>query len=149
MAKAKPEYEVVEEFGRMANRIVAKYPDLFYGVNVDEIRCVKIINKSRPVTKNTLWQLEAVKMPIRLDCRFGWYITLFADDWDEMDERHKLLLVAEILHGVPTNKEDEGKVNSFDTKGYATMFRTFKTIDYLSESNVPHILKEDVNWVKL
>ena len=61
-----------------------------------------------------------------------------------MDTSHKLLLIAEILHGIP--KDEEGKVVSCDTKGYGTMFRTFKTIDYLDSPNVPNILEEDIVW---
>jgi len=71
MAKVKPEYEVVNEFSLLANKIIDKYPDVFYGIMVDKIRCVKIINKERPEGKNKLWELLAVKMPIRLDCPYA------------------------------------------------------------------------------
>lgn len=149
MAKVKPAYEVVEDFGKMSIQIVEKYPEIFHGVDVNEIRCVKIINKERSSTSQTsLWKLSAVKMPMRLDCPYGWYVTLYSSDWDAMDEKHQLLLVAEVLNGIPTDADSEGKVNGFDSKGYKIMQRTFKTIDYLEEPNVPHILDEDVNWIQ-
>jgi len=57
--------------------------------------------------------------------------------------------VAEILHGVPKNEDEEGKVNPFDIKGFGRMFRTFNSIDYLEASSVPHILEDDINWSKI
>ena len=146
MPKVKPDYEVVNEFETLANQIVEKYPEVFHGVEVDKIRCVKITNKDRPPTKDCSWQLMAVKMPIRLDCAYAWYIVVYASDWDPMDERHKLLLVAEILNGVPKSDDEEGKVNPFDAKGFKLMFRTFKSIDYMTEDNVPHLIDDDIEW---
>ena len=148
MAKEKPEYEVVEEFAVMANQIVEKYPEEFYGVEVDKVCCVKITNKDRSEKKPSLWALTAVKMPMLLHCPYGWYVTLHSADWDSLSEKHQLLLVSQILCGLPTDEAGEGKVNSFDSKDYKLMQRTFKTIDYLDDPNVPHILEEDVSWVK-
>lgn len=148
MAKIRPEYEVVNEFSIMANQIINKYPECFHGVDVDKICCVKIINKDRAETNNKIWQLQAVKMPIRLHCPYAYFVTLHSADWDERDETHKLLLIAEILHGIPHDENDEGKVIPFDTKGYGGMYRTFKTIDYLDDPQAPHILNNDINWIK-
>jgi hypothetical protein len=148
MAKQKPEYEVVKEFTVMANKIIEKYPEEFYGVEVDKVCCVKVVNKDRGEKQTQLWKTEAVKMPMRIHCPYGWYVTLFSSDWDEMDEKHKYLLTAEILCAFPTDADNEGKVNAFDSKGYKLMQRTFKTIDYLCESNVPHLINDDIEWVK-
>lgn len=146
MAKKKPDYEVVNEFSVMANQLIEKYPEAFYGIEVDKLRCVKITNKDR--TTDSLWQLIPVKMPIRMDCAYAWYVVVNSQDWDKMDEKHHLLLVAEILCGIPKEEDSEGKVNTFDTKGFRTMFKTLNTIDYLIEDDVPHLIDEDVEWVK-
>jgi len=45
MVQAAKEYEHLDEFDDLANKIVEKYPEIFYGVNLDEIRCVSITNK--------------------------------------------------------------------------------------------------------
>lgn len=148
MAKERPEYEVNNEFNTMANQIVAKYADPFYGVKVDQICCVNIVNKERPEGKKLVWKLEAVKMPMALDCAYGWYVTLYSTDWDSYSKAQKLLLVAEILNGVPKDDADDGKVIPMDTKGFSTMYRTFKGIDYMDDPNVPNILDEDVKWIK-
>ena len=62
-----------------------------------------------------------------------------------MSEKHKLALVADVLHGLPNEVDNEGKVNPCDTKGYASVFKTL-SLDYLDDPNIPHLLDEDVVW---
>jgi len=143
MAQEKKQYEVVEEWRDLAEQVVRKYPQVFSNVDVDKIQCYKITNKDRKESKPKLWELSAVKMPIRVDCPYAWYYTVYANDWDVMDRKHKLLLVAEMLQGIG---DEEGKVNSFDSKGFKIMQRTFQTIDYLDDPKVPDILSEDIEW---
>lgn len=147
MAQDRPEYEVVDEFNNWANQIVKKYPQVFYGVDVNRIRCVKITNKTRPEKREKMWELVAVKMPVLMDCIYSYYVVLYSSDWDALPENLQLLLIAEILHGLPKDDNSEGKVIPPDTKGYGTMFRTFKSIDYMEDSAAPHLLKENINWV--
>jgi len=146
MAQEKPVYETVNEFSKMARKVIDKYPEIFYGREIDQIKCVKITNKERPESKDCMWVLQAVKEPVRLDCPYAWYAVLWSKDWDEMDEKHRYLLIADILHGIP-NGEDEGKVNPPDSKGYKCMQRTFKGIDFMTDPNVPHIIDDSVVWI--
>lgn len=146
MAQDRPEYEAVKEFNSWANQLVKKYPEEFYGIDVDKIRCVKITNKERPEKRAKLWELIPVKMPMLMDSPYGYYVVLYSSDWDALPENLRLVLIAEILHGFPKD-EAEGKVIPFDTKGYGAMFRTFGSIDYMEDSSVPHLLKEDVKWI--
>jgi len=146
MAKERPIYEENTEFTKLAIQIVEKYPEHFYGIKMDQVCCVNIVNKDRPTTKKQAWRIDAVKMPMALHCAYGWYVVLFAKDWDEFGETQKLLLVSEILHSLPSDESDEGKVVPMDTKGYAAMYRTFNGIDYLDDPDAPNILEKDVVW---
>jgi hypothetical protein len=148
MAKEKKQYEVVNEFRGLASQIIDKYPQQFYGIEIDKVQCVKITNKERPEKDNKLFSNIAVKMPIALDAPYLWYITVFGSDWDALSPKHKLLLVSEILCSIPTGDEEVGKVNGFDSKGYKLMQRTFKGIDYMDSPSVPNILEEDIQWVQ-
>jgi hypothetical protein len=56
--------------------------------------------------------------------------------------------VATLLNAIPKDETDDGKVVPMDTKGYSTMFRTFKGIDYMDDPKAPNILDEDVEWIK-
>jgi len=147
MPAGKPEFEIEEEFSQLAHQIVDKYPEAFHTIDVDKIRCAKIINKTRPEKTDSLWKLMAVKMPIRLDCPFAWYVTIFASDWDAMAETQKLLLISQVLFAIPGGEDSEGKVNTFDSKDFSVMQRTFKTIDYLEDPSMPNIIERDIEWV--
>jgi len=146
MSQIKPEYEAVEEFTILAKQVVDKYPDVFYGIDVNLIRCVAITNKDKPAKKERLWEIRGVQMPIRMDCSYSYYVIMYLSDWEEMDEKHKLLMISEVLCGVSKDKNEEGKVNPPDSKGWKLMQRTFKSIDYLQEADVPDILREDIEW---
>lgn len=148
MAKARPDYEVNDEFNTMAKQIVSKYPEKFVNVDVDKICCVTITNKDRkqevPETKQ-IWKTEAVKMPAKLHNPFNWYITVWSNDWDELEEKNRLALVAAALHSIPCDEDNEGKVNPCDTKGYYSVFATLG-LDYLHSDNIPHLLNDKVEW---
>ena len=141
MAQIKPEYEVVDEFNTIATKIVEKHPNIFNGIKVDEIRCYAITNKERPEKKKT-WEVKAVAHPVRIDCPYGWYAVVYSQDWEEMDEKHKALMVSAILCSIG----EEGKVNPFDLKDYGVLVRTFGP-DYLDKADIPDILKDNVDWV--
>ena len=142
MAQLQLEYEAIEDFNVIAAKIVEKYPSIFNGVPVEEVRCYAITNKERAEGKK-LWTVSAVPQPIRLDCQYGWYVVLFQKDWEDLGKESKQLLVASILCSIG----EEGKVNPFDLKDYGVMVRTFG-VDYL-DKKAPDILDEnvDVNWI--
>jgi hypothetical protein len=147
MAQDKPIYEAVEEFPQLATSLVEKYPEVFYGVDINKIRCVKVTNKDRKPEKK-LFEVLAVKMPILMDAPYGWYLTVWHNFWDGFTENQKLLLIADALHHIPSNPvEDEGKVVPCDVKAHSTMVRTFKGIDYLDDSTIPHLLNDNVEWI--
>lgn len=147
MAQDKPIYEAVEEFPQLATSLVEKYPEVFYGVDISKIRCVKVTNKDRKPEKKP-FEVLAVKMPVLMDAPFGWYLTFWHNFWDGFTENQKLLLIADALHHIPSNPiEDEGKVIPCDVKAHSTMVRTFKGIDYLDDSTIPHLLNEDIEWI--
>lgn len=147
MAQTKPEYEVNDEFNDMAAQIVDKYPEKFNHVEVGKICCVNITNKEAKERKagERIWALGAVKMPMAIHCPYGWYVVLNKNDWDEKSRKHKLLLVAEVLHGLPSDSDNQGKVSSCDTKGYHAIFNTFG-LDCHDDPQIPDILDTDIVW---
>lgn len=142
-----PQYELLEDFYDIAKKVVEKYRERFE-VDISTIRPVAITNKDRPDSRSQLWQIERVKQPVRMDCQYSHYVILFYSDWEIMSDKHKNLLVAQILHAIPVDElghPEEGKINSFDLKDFATMVRTFGP-DYLVDDDVPDILKENITW---
>lgn len=148
MAQDKPEYDINSEFNSMATKIAEKYPEKFDNIKVGRVCCVNITNKTRKEKEGNgerIWKLQAVKMPIALHNPYGWYVILYSEDWDDMGEKHKLALVADVLHGLPTDVDNEGKVNPYDTKGFHSIFKTLG-MDYLDDPDIPHILNDDIKW---
>lgn len=148
MPKEKPEYQEEKEFANMAVKIVEKYPEVFEGIDVEKLCAVKITNKSRPETRKKMVDIVPVKMPVALHSPYKWYAVFYAEDWDNMTEEHQLALVAEALCSMPRDGDGEdstGKVVPCDTHGYALMFRTFNSIDYLT-TEIPNLLTDNVSW---
>mgnify|MGYP006995705927 FL=1 len=143
-AQIKAEFENVDEFAKYAKGLKTKYPEIFDGIDVDKLKCVSITNKERGKGKKKLWSILSVKQPIRMDCPFSYYVILFASDWAELNDKMRLLLVADVLQSVPTD-DDEGKVLSPDMHEFAVMVRTFGA-DFMDNEKVPHLLDDKVNW---
>ena len=151
MAKDKPVYEENTEFNQMASSIVKKYPEKFHGIEADKICCTNITNKENPKKKDGMtlgdlnergWSTIAVKMPMALHSPYDFYVVIFGSDWNELNEKQKLVFVADVLHSIGKEK---GTVNPCDTKGYHSIFKTFG-IDYLSCPDIPHILNDKIEW---
>ena len=146
MAQEKPSYEVNDEFNGMAVQLVERYAEKFNGIEVDKVCCV---NTSKTRKDNgvldRIWKVKAVKMPEAIHNRFGWYVILHEDDWSELSEKHKLALVADVLHGIPCDLDSQGKVNPCDAKGYLSMFETMG-IKYLDDPDIPHLIDDEVEW---
>jgi len=60
-----------------------------------------------------------------------------------MSEKHKLALVFDVLHGLPNDEDNEGKVNPVDTKGYLSVFNTLG-INFLDDPDILHLLNDEV-----
>lgn len=143
--KIKAEYEENKEALNFATQLIEKHPDVFGGIDIENITFRSITNQERP-EKKKYWETKAVPNPVRLDCPQGYYITVWKQDWEGMDEEHQILLVCEALQSVPTDPELVGKVIKEDVKEYGTMIRTFG-LDYWELPKVPNLLKDTIKWV--
>jgi len=137
------EYEALEEFSKIASQLKNKYPHVFVG-DISKVRCVVITNKERPPAHKSYWDVKAVPMPIKMDCPYSYYVILYSKDWTEFSEKGKRLLVSDILLAIPA--EDDGKVNAFDLKDYATMVRTFGP-DYIENTKAKDPIDDTVEWI--
>ena len=147
MSKVVAEYEHLPEFIELAKKIMEKHVQQFGGLDLNKICPVVIVNKDRSENKKQLWQIVSVPMPIKMDCKYSFYIIMYASDWEGMLMKHKLLLVTQILFALPLSEEDEmdGKTNLFDMKDFGVMLRTFGP-DYIVRDDVPDILADDFKW---
>ena len=144
----KSEYEVSEEYVDIAQNLLKKYPNEFTDLDLSKIRPVLIVNKDRTERNPNMWQIKGVTLPIAMDCPYTHYVIVHATDWENLEKKHRYLLVAETLCAISAEDPDEGKVKPFDMKGYALMLRTFGP-DFMVKDDVPDILKDKVNWVSI
>ena len=145
MAQIKPTYEELQEVVDIAKKLVDKYPEQFGGIDTSLIKCLAINNKERS-EKKRMWEIKAVQAPISEDFNeFLYYITVYMNDWVELSEAQKSLLVADALHALPVDGEE--KLNTFDVKGYRRMLATFG-LDFMDDPMCPDLLKDDakVDW---
>jgi hypothetical protein len=81
-----------------------------------------------------------------MDCPYAYYITIHNSDWTEMDETHRIAMIADALMSIPPDAADEGKINQFDAKYHSVMLRTLGP-DFMDKPDLPNLLKDNVKWV--
>lgn len=149
MPQIEPQFENLDEFNDLAIKLVEKHSQKFSGIDLGVIAARQIVNKERSDKNPKLYEVMAVKPPIREDCKYAFYIIIHKSDWDILEQKHRLLLIAQALHSIVLDENGEmteGKVASPDMKDFAPMLRTFGT-DYLVKDNVPDLLEDEVKWV--
>lgn len=138
MPQIKPEYEVIEDFRKIAVKLVDKFPELFNGINPNEIRAVGITNKETKDDKEP-FEVKPVPMPIRMDCPYSYYIVFNMQFWVGMDREHQQVQVLKALCRV--SPDNDGKVLPYDLKDTKIVVRNFG-VDYM-KTKVPDILSDD------
>lgn len=147
MPQIKPQYDQLEEYTEIAEKLIGMYPQVFDGIDIRYIKPLAITNKNRTEKNKNYWTIKAVPSPINIDCSHVYYITFHASDWEGMGDAQRAILVAQSLFSIPRDGEDrEGKVNTFDFKDFATMVFTFGP-GYLEKNDLPDITKTKINWV--
>lgn len=142
MAQITPQYEELEEFISIANKLIERYPSVFAGKSIDKIACVSITNKDRKEGKPR-WELKTVAPPVSIFCPKEYIVVLFMSDWATLTDKQKGLLVASVLCSI--SPEGEGKTIPFDMKDHAIMLRTFG-VDYMENPSAPDLLAGDISW---
>jgi len=141
MAQVKATYEDCKDAEEVAKKLIDKYPDFYGHIDMDKIKCLAINNKDRGEGKK-MWDVRAIPDFALQDCPYTHYIVIFLSDWVEMSSKLRNLLLADILFSIP---DEEGKVKSYDLKGYSPMFRTFGP-DFMEDDTVQDPLADDVKW---
>lgn len=147
--QSKPEFERLDEYDELAKQIVEKHPGVFSGVETNLIRAFLITNKERSEKKPKLFEIKAVADPVRMDVEYANYVIFHQEDWNMLEQKHKLLLIAQTLCAIAIDENGEmieGKINPFNMKDFSTMIRTFGP-DYLIKDNVPDLLADEVKWI--
>jgi hypothetical protein len=143
MSNTPNQYEELNDFNQIAERLLDRYPEIFSDRKIDKIAAVSLLNKDRSEKKKQIWEIKPVVPPITLFCHKEYVVTFYASDWISMSDEHKALAVADVLLSI--SSEGQGKTVPFDLKDHSVMLRTFG-VDYLSRPDIPNILDRNIEW---
>lgn len=142
-----PEWEEIAEFIELAKKLIDHYPGDLSHVDPNLIIAYKCTNKTKPEKKTKLYDMSGQGEPEAFTNTKKYFIKLFYDVWDNMDEKNRLLIVLDALSRVDKEKPESGKVSGYDLHEQAFMARTFG-VDWATRSDVPNILENNVRFIQ-
>lgn len=145
MAQIKPEWEVISEWDNLMAQVIGKFH--FDHVDPSLVIAYKCINKSKPEGKTKLYDMSGQTEPEAFTNSKKYFVKLFHNVWDVMDQKNRLLIVFSALSRIDKVKPDSGKVSGFDLHDQSFMARTFG-VDWATRSDIPNILTDNVRIVE-
>ena len=144
--KKKSEWEEITSFITMANKVIDSYPGDLGHIDTSLIVAYKCTNKTKPEAKTKLYNMSGQSEPESFTNTKKYFITLYYDVWDNMDENNRLLIVLAALSRIDKENPSNGKVAGDDLHDQSFMTRTFG-VDWATRSNVPNILNESIRFI--
>ena len=142
----KPEWSEIPEFITEARKLIEKYPDELGHANPDIIAVYKCTNKTKPESRKKMYDLTGQGLPEAFTNTKKYFVKIFHDVWDNMEEANRLLLIKEVLLRIDAENPESGKVAGYDLHAESRMVRTFG-VDWETRSDVPNILERRVDLI--
>jgi hypothetical protein len=139
MVQILPDYVVCEEFSQMAKQIVAKYPERFSELDLDQLIAYLIVNKDRPERSRKPYTIKGESPPQSFTNSKTYFVEIFQNVWDRTQEQ-KLALVFSALNRIDL---EAGKIKPLDYQDQEEMVSTFGA-NWHERGDLPDILKQDV-----
>ena len=146
MSQIKAEWEEIPEFMTMTEKLIEKYESELGHVDTDSIIAYKCVNKTKPESRTKLYDMSGQSEPQAFTNTKKYFVTVFHDVWDNLDESNRLLLVFSALKRIDSENPESGKVAGCDLHDQSFMARTFG-VDWLTRRDVPNILDNRVDLV--
>ena len=146
MAQIKPEWEEISEFLNMAKKVIEKYPDEVGHADPDALIAYKCTNKTKPESKTKLYEMKGQAEPEAFTNQKKYFVKMYHDVWDNMDESNRLLLIFSALKRIDAENPESGKVSGCDMHDQSFMARTFG-VDWATRSDVPNILNDKIRLI--
>ncbi len=145
MAQTAPAWTEIEEFPKMVERLVSKYPERFSGIEPDWLVAYAITNKEKPEGKAKSYEMTGATEPESFTNSKKYFFKTYMNDWEARSEESKLMLVLSALLRVDPENPESGKVGPFDYRDQAIMVRTFGA-DWMYKGRLPHLLNDDIEF---
>ena len=114
-------------------------------VDIETVIAYKCTNKAKPEAKTRLYDMNGQKEPESLTNSKKYFVKMFHDVWDNMDEKNRLAIVFSALHRIDKESPHSGKVAGFDMHDQSFMVRTLGA-DWQTRSSIPHLLNDRVEF---
>ncbi|KKL45683.1 hypothetical protein LCGC14_2353160 [marine sediment metagenome] len=148
MAQIAAEWEEIPEFLTLAKKLQEHFsgtPENVDHVNLDTVIAYKCTNKNKPEKKTKLYDMSGLSEPEAFLHPRKYFVKIFHDVWDNLDEVNRLAIVFSSLHRVDKENPESGKIQGFDMHDQAFMVRTLGA-DWQTRSDIPNLLTDKVEF---
>jgi len=147
MAQIKQLWEEITEFKEMAKKVIDRYEKHLGHVDLSLVIAYKCINKTKPEKKAKLYDMSGQSEPEAFTNTKKYFIKMYHDVWDIMDDNNRLLIVLSALSRIDREEPESGKILGYDLHDQSFMARTFG-VDWGIKADVPNILERNVEFIE-
>lgn len=141
MAQQKPEWKEIDEFVALAEKLIAKFPERFKGIDVSKIVAYGCTNKKRPEKKLKPYEMSGETEPECFTNSKQYFVKFFMEDWNLANEELREWLVFSSLERIDLS--NPGKVLPYDYRDQSVIVRTVGA-DWQRRKDLPSLLRESV-----
>ena len=141
MAQKKPEWKEIDEYIDLAEKMIAKCPERFKGIDVSRIVAYGCTNKPRPEKKLKLYEMSGETEPQCFTNSKQYFVMFFMEDWNLANDELREWLVFSALERIDLS--NPGKVLPYDYRDQAVLVRTVGA-DWQQRNDLPSILRDNV-----
>lgn len=139
--KDQPQWEEIGEFGKIASRLIEKYPERFAGIDLSRIIAYKCTNKDRPEKNRKNYEITGEVEPESFTNSRSYFVKVYRDIW-ERDLAHQTALVFSVLDRI--DPEKPGKIKPLDYVDQEVMVNSFGPSWYERE-DLPNVLENGID----
>ena len=148
MPQVPAEWEPIKEFNRIAEKLIARYPERWSGIDPDWLIAYGCTNKDQPDDKRSKpYDMSGETEPESFTNSKKYFIKMFMSSWEGRDDICRQWLVLSALERIDKENPDSGKITGLDYKDQGVIVRTIGA-DWHTRSNLPDILKDNIELVE-
>ncbi len=147
MPQIKPVWEEIEEFSSTAEKLIARYPETFAGIEPSWIIAYGCTNKDKPAKSTKPYEISGESEPEAFTNTKKFFVKFFMSDWEGRSEKSKLKMVYSALRRIDAEDPESGRILAPDLKDQGVMVRTFGPDWHLNDDG-PHLLEDEVEFIE-
>lgn len=146
MPNVKLEWERIDEFSKIAEKLVSKYPERFNGIDSKWIVAYGVVNKDKPEKNSKAYDMTGETEPESYTNEKKYFVKMFMDDWDARSEQGRQWIVFSALSRIDAEDPASGKITGLDYKDQGVLVRTLGA-DWHNRGDLPDLLGSTVKFI--